>query len=238
MDASVLQEMVAQSPLPVIFTCRPQWQGGSFLGPENERRQLLERAAVAGAAYIDVEIEAEWASEFVTTSPVPVILSHHWEQPRPPDLETRAAAMAACQPAIVKMVAPASVAADSLPLLRAGAELVQQGQATAAFCSGEAGRASRLLVAAYGGALTYAAGPKTGSTAPGQWPLQALVREIRIGRWRRDQRLCGLLGHPLGHSLSPTIFNAAFDAQQLDLGYAPLASESFETAMQRPKSSA
>lgn len=230
-DGDALAGLVKASPVPVGFTCRPVWQGGGYRGGEADRRALLERAGISGAAFVDVEAEADWAVEFLSSCPAPVLLSHHWQQVRPRDVSRRAGSMLQLRPAVVKLVAPAATAADALPLLRAGARLVQQGQAATAFCVGETGRASRLLVAAYGGALTYAAAEGGQEVAEGQWPLSFLREEIRLGRWRRGFRCCGLLGHPVGHSLSPRIFNAAFAAAGQPLGYLPVASASLEPAL-------
>ncbi|MFQ5743689.1 MAG: shikimate dehydrogenase [Acidobacteriota bacterium] len=222
-DEEALAGLVRRSPVPLGFTCRPSWEGGAFAGPESERRALLQRAAEAGGAFVDIEQDAVWAEAFLAASPVPVILSHHWQKPSPDDLDERAARMASLAPAVAKLVAPAQNPAQALPLLWAGKKLVEGGQASVAFCLGEAGRFSRLLAASYGAALTYAALPDRQPVAVGQWPLAVLLEEFRLRRWRQGWSCCGLVGHPLGLSLSAAIFNAAFDAAGLPFGYLPLA---------------
>jgi len=39
---------------PVIVTCRPSWEGGSFRGSEEERKRILMEALEQGAEYVDV----------------------------------------------------------------------------------------------------------------------------------------------------------------------------------------
>src|SRR5437899_11879172 len=45
---------------PVIVTCRPEWEGGSFKGSEEERQRILADALALGAEYVDVE----WRARF------------------------------------------------------------------------------------------------------------------------------------------------------------------------------
>src|SRR5947207_371217 len=49
---------LADRRLPVIVTCRAAWEGGSFRGPEEERRRLLRDALSLGADYVDIEARA------------------------------------------------------------------------------------------------------------------------------------------------------------------------------------
>jgi 3-dehydroquinate dehydratase type I len=62
-----LAALLAGSPLPVIVTFRPSWEGGSYGGPEEPRLAALWRAVQLGAAYVDVELKA--ASKFFASTP-------------------------------------------------------------------------------------------------------------------------------------------------------------------------
>jgi len=67
--------------------------------------------------------------------------------------------------------------------------------------------------------------------AAGQWSLRELVDEFQMNRWQQGTRLCGLIGHPISHSLSPAIFNAAIQEQGLDVAYIPVAGEDLDAVL-------
>ena len=223
-----LADLVASCPLPVGFTLRPAWEGGGFEGDESSRRRCIEQAAASGAAFVDVELDAEWVADFLDRAGCPVIVSHHWDSTLPPNLPEKAARIAELAPSMAKLVAMADIPSDALPLLGAGERLIASGQPATCFCMGEAGKASRLLAAGRGAALVYAAAAAGSEVAAGQWPLRELVEELRVGGWGRATTLCGLIGHPIGHSLSPAIFNAVFQARGLDFAYVPVAGEDLD----------
>ena len=126
---SLLRDLQSCAPAPVGFTCRPVWEGGRFEGSEVDRRELLTTAARSGAAFIDVEQDAEWAEALISDSAIPVVLSHHWHSPRPPDLDERARQMCDMRPAVAKLVTEAHSPADAVPVLHAGADMLARGQA-------------------------------------------------------------------------------------------------------------
>ena len=231
LEPQTLADLVAGCPLPVGFTLRPAWQGGGFEGDESGRRRSIEHAAAAGAAFVDVELDAEWVTDFLQRAGCPVIVSHHWDSTRPPDLPEKVARIRELAPSMAKLVATADVPSDALPLLGAGEQLIASGQPATCFCMGEAGKASRLLAAGRGAALVYAAVAVGSEVAAGQWPLRELVEELRVSGWRRGTGLCGLIGHPIGHSLSPAIFNAVFQERGLDVAYVPVAGEDLDAVL-------
>ena len=53
-----ISKLVANSPVPLILTCRPEREGGGFTGPESERAGILRTAWESGCAYIDVEADS------------------------------------------------------------------------------------------------------------------------------------------------------------------------------------
>ncbi len=224
-------ELVALCPLPVGFTLRPRWQGGAYRGDEAGRRETLEQAARAGAGFVDGEIEADWVADFVAASRCPVVVSHHWAEPAPAGLNERAERARRLAPAMIKLVGTAVAPDDALPLLRIGSELVDSGQPATCFCMGEAGKASRLLAAARGAGLIYAAAESGCEVAPGQWSLHSLVDELGVPGWRPGAELCGLIGHPIGHSLSPAIFNAIFGERGKHMIYVPVAGEDLDAVL-------
>jgi 3-dehydroquinate dehydratase/shikimate dehydrogenase len=89
-------------------------------------------------------------------------------------------------------------------------------------CMGEAGVLSRVLAAKVGGFGTYCR-TSDGSTAPGQIALTTLRDAYRWASIDADTRLLGVIGWPVGHSLSPLIHNAALARGGLNAVYLPLS---------------
>ncbi len=78
---------------------------------------------------------------------------------------------------------------------------------------GEIGLAGRILSLREGSALAYAAVEKT--TAPGQLSLDAMENLYRVAQVSRRTRVYGVIGNPIGHSLSPLLHNTAFQRAQI-----------------------
>src|ERR1019366_6090283 len=70
-----------------------------------------------------------------------------------------------------------------------------------------------------GSALTYAAVEQ--ATAPGQLSLDAMQALYHGGKIPRRTRVYGVIGNPIGHSLSPLLHNTAFGARKLDAVFVP-----------------
>jgi 3-dehydroquinate dehydratase/shikimate dehydrogenase len=219
-----LEDLLRRMPAPVVATCRREGDGGEFAGSEEERGALLRRAAASGAAWIDVE----WGSGVESLAEKPgaarVILSHHDWQGMPADLAGLDRQLS-CRAGVsmVKLVGRARTLEDNLKVRDLLAARGDESVPLAAFCSGPAGTASRLLNLSWGSAATYgfAAG---GPAAPGQISLQEMDELFCVRRIGPGTGLLGVTGHPLGHSLSPRIHNAALRHLDLDLVYLPLES--------------
>ena len=84
---------------------------------------------------------------------------------------------------------------------------------------GEVGLAGRILSLREGSALAYAAVEQP--TAPGQLSLDAMEHLYRAARITRRTRVYGVIGNPIGHSLSPLLHNTAFHARKFDAVFVP-----------------
>ncbi len=84
---------------------------------------------------------------------------------------------------------------------------------------GEIGLAGRILALRAGSALAYAAVEQ--ATAPGQLSLDAMLHLYRAGQITRRTRVYGVIGNPIGHSLSPLLHNTAFHARKFDAVFVP-----------------
>jgi 3-dehydroquinate dehydratase/shikimate dehydrogenase len=206
--------------LPVIVTCRAPWQGGHFDGAEAERTALLERAWDLGAEFVDVEDGAA-ADLLRRTGGQRLVRSFHDFTGGVADAADRLRHLLASGAEVAKLAVTASRLADLAPLAALGRGAPGR---TVILAMGEAGIASRVLAAHMGARWTYAGD----AVAPGQLSLPRMRDEFRVPSITAATRVFGVLGRPVGHSVSPAMHNAAFAAAGLDAVYVPLAAESFE----------
>ena len=168
-----ISKLVANSPVPLILTCRPEREHGGFKGHDSERMRILHSAHDQGCAYIDVEAElldlvAGWGGG----SPTQVIASQHWFDRMPPDLlGTYRDLRDRC--AVVKLVGTAQSAADVLPVL----ELLRDASTPViGMAMGTPGTCTRILAPAFPHTvLTYGAATSAAVTAPGQLTVDEMT---------------------------------------------------------------
>ena len=176
------------SDVPLVATCRvEEYQSahpGMTVGEaayECERR--LREAMEAGAAFVDVEMEAprEMAKRIrnlARENGTLFILSHHdFTSPGTDDSLLEIARKAFRQGAdIAKIVTTASCSED----VRAVMSLYEKFKPSSliAFCMGEAGRDSRVECLRRGAPYTYAALSESETVAPGQWPAEEMRKKV------------------------------------------------------------
>jgi 3-dehydroquinate dehydratase/shikimate dehydrogenase len=84
---------------------------------------------------------------------------------------------------------------------------------------GEIATPVRILALREGSALAYA--PVELATAPGQVPLAEMTKLYRADKLDRQTRVYGVIGDPVGHSLSPVLHNKGFAARRVNAVYLP-----------------
>ena len=224
-----LPALLADRAAPVIVTCRPVWEGGAFDGTEPDRLRLLRRARALGAEFIDIEFRADWRSVLHHSEPpnprTPeppndgIILSFHDFTGVPADLETIAAGMDAAGADVVKIAVTPSRLDECARLARIGQSL----STGVVIGMGAKGIVSRVAPHRFHACWTYA-GTLEGI---GQIPSDTLRERYGVGRVTPGAALYGVVGAPIGHSLSPALHNAAFRADGLDAVYVPLEAADF-----------
>lgn len=237
-DRDAAADLVSNCPLPTIVTIRPDWEGGEYDGDDMHRIALLEyigtTCAGKGPAYFDVELATYDRSANLRQKvmlvvdhpgqPRPtdtgLILSSHDFSTRPPDLIRRVKAMAnygSCR--VVKLAWAARSLRDNLEAF----EIIEQRhKPTIALCMGESGLMSRVLAKKFGALLTFAAIDHDHGTAPGQPTIDELKSLYRWDQLNKDTQVFGVIGDPVGHSMSPAIHNAGFDAVSYNGVYLPM----------------
>jgi 3-dehydroquinate dehydratase / shikimate dehydrogenase len=115
----------------------------------------------------------------------------------------------------VKIAAKAKTIGDSIRLLR----LARRSKNFIAVPMGEVGLPARILALRQGSALAYA--PVAEATAPGQVSFDEMKRLYRADQLTGRTRIYGVIGDPIGHSLSPLLHNTGFVARHVDGVYLP-----------------
>jgi len=207
-------------PRDAIFlaTCRRREGGGKFTGSVDRELYWLIQAREAGCQWCDLEVETlrKLPGQSVREYPVPprVLLSIH-DFERTPDLPGGMNLPPRGGVDAVKIAAEARSIRDSLRLLR----LARSSKNFVAVPMGEAGLPARILALREGSALAYA--PVAEATAPGQVSLHELKHLYRAHALTRRTRVYGVIGDPIGHSLSPLLHNTGFAARRVDAVYLP-----------------
>jgi 3-dehydroquinate dehydratase / shikimate dehydrogenase len=206
----------------LLATCRRVPAGGGFAGSIEAELYWLMQARDSGCAWCDVEVETlrELPGKSVREYPVParVMLSVH-DFDRTPGL-TRELARGIQVPDhgdvdAMKIAARARTIADSVRLLA----VARRSKNFIAVPMGEIGLPARILALRGGSALAYA--PVGEATAPGQVSLGEMMHLYRAHELRRKTRVYGVIGDPVGHSLSPLMHNTGFVARDVDAVYLP-----------------
>lgn len=252
-----IARLVSESPLPCIVTCRSSKEGGGYSGSEDDRITLYERLAAAERKgshpprYLDIEFRAasdqavrarldgivsDWpADKAPPTETAPfrelrtgLILSMHDFQSRPADLTRRFLAMSGVNSAaILKVAYRARSLRDNLELFEL---LLHADRPTIALAMGEFGLMSRVLAPKFGGFLTFASLRAETVTAPGQPTVSDLLDLFRFRDINRTTKVYGVIGWPVGHSMSPLVHNAVFSERGFNGVYLPLPVAAGEAA--------
>ena len=207
-----------------LATCRRRVGGGKLPGGVKAELHWLRQAREAGCSWCDLEIETlrELQGQSLQKGqslrnlelPSRILLSLH-DFARTPSAERSSGLVAHSEADAVKVAAHARTIGDSVRLLR----LARSSPNLVAVPMGEVGLPARILALREGSALAYA--PIEAATAPGQVSLHDMKHLYRAHELTRRTRVYGVIGDPVGHSLSPLMHNAAFAARKIDAVYLP-----------------
>jgi 3-dehydroquinate dehydratase/shikimate dehydrogenase len=202
----------------LMATCRRVSAGGRFKNGIKGEMYWLSQAREAGCEWCDIEVETlrELPDKTMRGYQMPskVLLSVH-DFRGTPALAREMKVADHDGVTAVKIAATANTIADSVRILG----LARRSSNFVAVPMGEIGLPARILALREGSALTYA--PVGEATAPGQVSLHEMMHLYRAHELTRRTRIFGVIGDPVGHSLSPLLHNTAFIARDVDAVYLP-----------------
>jgi 3-dehydroquinate dehydratase/shikimate dehydrogenase len=221
--------------IPVIATLRPKREGGSFRGSEGSRIKMLEQIIGLGFDYLDLELVIGPARRarllrLCRDGGVKSIVSYHDTAGTPGvGRMFRKLARCAAEGDIGKAAFAARSYRDTCRIMVAARRAREKKLVFIAIGMGGPGKLTRTLAPFIGSALAYASLDGRKMTADGQLDIRALKRlwgASGVGKSvTPSTALYGLIGRPLGHSLSPLMHTTAFRSLDIDAAYMPFEVE-------------
>ncbi|HKB36430.1 MAG TPA: type I 3-dehydroquinate dehydratase, partial [Gemmataceae bacterium] len=210
------KRLLHNKPCPMIATVRRPADGGRWPGTEEARQTLLRQAIVAGFDWVDLETDV--ADSIGRFKNVKRIISYHNMRETPADIEKIHARMCHQDGDVIKVAVRAQQPSDNLRLL----ELARRSKKpTVAVCLGDFGMPSRVLGGKYGSPFTYCAFNKERGIAPGLPSFDDMRLIYHSDLVNADTAVYGVIGDPVGHSLSPLVHNTAYRKLGLNAVYVP-----------------
>ncbi len=218
--AKFLKYLASKRPKATLLaTCRRREAGGRYGGTIAKQLVHLADAIRAGCEWYDLEIETlrKCPRELVATvlADARQLASAHFFRGMPKSLPRVAAELMKREPDAIKIAAQCESLAEARQLL----EFARKRRNVLAIPMGEVGLPARFLALRAKGAFAYA--PVENSTAPGQISLDEMKRVYRVDAFNALTQVYGVIGNPVGHSLSPAMQNAGFAARRMNAVYLP-----------------
>ena len=202
---------------PWVATLRRPSDGGRFPGTEVERQTILRQAIVSGA-FEWVDLETDIVASIPRFGPVKRIVSYHNLTETPENLEEIYAKMLKQDGDVYKLAVSAQTPQDVARVLR-----LQKAapKPTVAFCMGDIGQPTRFLALKFGAPWIYAAFNKERGIAPGLPSFDDFRTTYPVRSIAPDTKVFGIVGDPLGHTLSPLLHNHIFTKLGVNALYLP-----------------
>lgn len=200
-----LKRILANRFTPLLFTIRRGADGGLWRGTEEKRQSLLREAIALGVDYVDLEMDA--APKIRRFGKTKRIVSYHNFKAMPDDLRAIAEQCDELDADVVKVAVIVQTVAEASQVL----ELTQNAAVpTVPIAMGEIGFFTRVLGRKYGAPFTFAGFNPERTFAPGMPVYRDLRRDYLYEQIDKDTEVYGVIGDPVGHSLSPALHNPTF----------------------------
>lgn len=217
-----LRRLLTNRPTPVIITVRRDIDGGLWGSDEEKRLRLLRSAIIAGADYVDLEMDV--AASIPKYGKTKRLISYHNLNETPVDLIDLHQEMLAMNPDVIKIATMPKNINDVFRMMAFLKEVNPPGVQvpTIGISMGEIGTVSRIIAAKFGSPITYCSFNKGRKAAPGMIDYQTMRDLYRYDTINRQTEIYGVVADPVEHSLSPLIHNASFAQCKLNKVYVPL----------------
>ena len=221
LDPQDLSNSVSElsSSRPLILTFRPSEQGG-YRNLTRAQRETFWKSQAPRGDEIWWDVEADLAQD-VSPDWSRTIVSHHDFSGVPTDLENIYERLAQTRARVLKIAVQANDIVDCIPVFRLLERARSEGREVIAIAMGDAGIATRILGPSRGAFLTYGSLDQDSATASGQVNARKLRTLYHIDAIDRETMICGLVGRPTMHSVSPHIHNGAFESERVNGVYLP-----------------
>jgi 3-dehydroquinate dehydratase/shikimate dehydrogenase len=200
-----------------LLTYRSTDQGGHSSKSRAERVAFLHEA-VARLGRDRVMVDLEYDGDDLPLFPnVDSVVSYHDFAGVPESLDKTFHGMRGTGAAVLKVACFAHDADDAIAVWN----LAENISNVIPIAMSEAGLWTRILSNAYGSPFTFAAHDDGEETAPGQVTARDMIDLYRVKQLDRQTEVYGVIGNPIGQSLSPHIHNAAFAHSLIDAVFIP-----------------
>ncbi|MGL4593988.1 MAG: shikimate dehydrogenase [Thermoguttaceae bacterium] len=221
-----LHRLFPERPSAIVVTIRRPEDGGLWRESE-EKRQLILRSAIADEVEF-VDLEVDIADKIPVFGKTRRIISYHNLKGMPDDLETLHREMASKSPYFIKIAVNPNTVSDMFRFIKFVREknveaksLGDKGVRVIGICMGEMGKATRILGKKFGMPYTYATFSSSRIVAPGLLDYKEMRDIYHYDKNDENTAVFGIIGNPIGHSLSPLIHNRSFLEQKINAVYVP-----------------
>jgi len=207
----------------LIITLRPIAEGGKSEADFNQRLNFWMSVYSqfphdSESAWFDNEFDLraglEWPSSTV------IVRSHHNFESVPKDIFGHYDSVP--QHEIFKIAYAANDITDTIPIFQLLERAHEHNKNIVPIAMGEAGKISRILGLAHGAAFTFASLDNGEETAAGQITATQLNDVFRVKQLGRETDVYGVIAGDTSYSMSPSLHNAAFAANDVNAVFAPL----------------
>jgi 3-dehydroquinate dehydratase/shikimate dehydrogenase len=225
-----VRRLISNRPTATIVTARRTQDGGLWRETEEKRLQLLRSAIVAAPEFVDLEVDI--ADKIPPFGQTRRIISYHNLEETPENLDALHSEMLTKSPYFIKIAVNPKTVDDMFRFItfvreknREAKRLGDNGVRVIGISMGELGKATRILAKKFGMPYTYATFSQDRMIAPGMLVYKELLDLYHYDQTDADTTVYGIIGNPIGHSLSPLIHNRSFIEQKINAVYVPFPLE-------------